>query len=101
MNGPRGSSVVRSLFDAALEDFERQTGIILAQHPLTEKLDTCNSVESITAALQEQAQVFRRSKGDGGKVVMCLKGVVRVLHSLSTSGVLGEGIGLVRRNSLT
>jgi hypothetical protein len=97
MSGPRGPSVVQSLFDAALEDFERKTWIVLAQHALFKKLETCDSVDSIITALQKQAQGFRQSKGDGGKVMKCLKGLVRVLHSLSTSGVLGEGIGLVRR----
>jgi len=35
--------------------------------------------------------------GDGGKVMTLLKRVVHVLNALSTSTMLGEGIGLVRR----
>ncbi|KAI0282661.1 hypothetical protein BC826DRAFT_274595, partial [Russula brevipes] len=95
MSNPLQQSVVQSLFDAALEEFERQTGTSLAQHPLAEKLETCDSTESITDALTEQAQDFRRFRGDGGKAMGCLKGVVHVLHSLSTDGVLGDGIGLL------
>jgi hypothetical protein len=92
-----GQSVVQSLFDAALEEFEKQTGTSLAQHPLAKKLETCHSIESITDALTEQAQEFRRFRGDGGKAMGCLEGVVSVFHSLCTDGVVGDGIGLVRR----
>jgi hypothetical protein len=103
MSDPQGpsESLFLSLFDAALEDFEKQTGASLARHPLAIKLDACKTVESINASLQEQAKAFRQFRGDDGKVTRCLKGVVRVLHKLSTTGVLGEGIGLVCRNSLT
>jgi hypothetical protein len=94
-NSPN-QSLVLSLFDTALEQFERQTGTSLAQHPLAKTLETCDSIESITDALTEQARDFRRFRGDGGKAMRCLEGVVHVLHSLSTDGVLGNGIGLVR-----
>jgi len=95
------ASGFQSLFEAALEKFERQTGTSLAQHPLAIKLDACQTVESIDAALQEQAQAFREFRGDDGKVIKYLKRVVHVLHTLSTSGVICEGISLVNRNSLT
>jgi hypothetical protein len=103
MSDPQGpsKSLSQSLFDAALEDYEKQTGTSLARHPLAIKLDACNTVESINASIQEQAKAFRQFRGDGGKVTRCLKGVVHVLHKLTTTGVLGEGIGLVRRSSLT
>ena len=100
LQGP-SKLVFQALFDAALEEFEKQTGTSLARHPLAIKLDACETVESINACLQEQAKAFRRFRGDDGKVTKCLKGVVHVLHKLSTTGVLGEGIGLVGRSSLT
>ena len=56
MNYRSGSSHLRVLFEAALEDFRQQTGIELTQHPLAERLQYYNSVESITAILCEQAQ---------------------------------------------
>jgi hypothetical protein len=67
MSDPPGQSVVQSLFDAALEEFEKQTGTSLARHPLAKKLETCHSIESITDALTEQAQEFRRFRGDERK----------------------------------
>ena len=97
MSDTPGPSVLQSLFDAALKEFETQTGTSLARHPLAIKLEACHTVESIDAALREQAEALRRFRGDDGKVMKCLKGVVNVLYTLSTSGVLGEGIGLVCR----
>ena len=48
------------LFEAALED-EKPTGVALAKHPLTKKLQDYDSVESITAVLREQTQVSSTS----------------------------------------
>jgi hypothetical protein len=36
-------------------------------------------------------------RGDDGRVMKSLKRAVHVLHALSTSTTLGEGIGLVRQ----
>jgi len=93
------SFVFRLLFENALNEYEAQTGISLVGHPFTAILDNCDSVESITAALENQAQAFHRFRGEDGKVMKFLKGVVLVLHSLSTSGVLGCAIGIVCKKS--
>jgi hypothetical protein len=94
MSQPSSSSF-RSLFNTAVQDYENQTGTKLAEHHLAKQIETCDSVESITAILQEQAQIFRKFKEDDGKVVKSLKCSVDVLYSLSISTVFGEGIGLV------
>ncbi len=52
------SSRFQAIFDSSLNDYERQTGITLAEHPLAKQLQTCQSVESITVLLQEQARAF-------------------------------------------
>jgi hypothetical protein len=99
MNQPSFSSF-RDLFNAALQDYEDQTGNRLVDHPFTKQLETCDSVDSITAVLQEQAQTFHDFRGDNGKLLKSLKSSVDVLYTLSISAVLGEGIGLVRPRSL-
>jgi hypothetical protein len=58
MSDQPGSSYLRVLFEAALEDYKQQTGIELAEHPLAECLQDSNTVESVTAILHEQAQDF-------------------------------------------
>ena len=84
MSEPSGS-ILRPLFDAALHNYEEQTGMKLIDHPLARQLESCNSVESITAVLQEQAQSFTEFRRDDGKVMKPLKRVVHVVHALSTS----------------
>ena len=89
------SPELRSLFEAALNEFENRTGTNLVQHQIIDKLVNCQSADSVIDVLQEQAQAFHNFRGDDGRVMAWLKQTVHVLHSLSTSGVLSEGVGLV------
>ena len=89
----------QDLFNAALQDYEDQTGTCLNSHPFSEKLEACDSVDSITAILQEQAQIVRKFKGDNGKLMKSLNCSVDLLYTLSTSTILGEGIGVVRQKT--
>ena len=101
MSHPDPSSSFQLLLGKALLDYEKQTGTKLADHSLAQQIETCDSVDSITLILEEQVQAFREFRGDDGKIMKSLKSVVRVLHTLSTSTALGEGIGLVvRRKTL-
>ena len=93
MSDPSQSSRFRALFEAALQDYQIQTGTTLVNHPLAEKLQNCNSVESVTAVLQEQARAFNEFLGDNGRITKSLKGIVSVLYTLSSSAA---SIGLVR-----
>jgi hypothetical protein len=97
---PSPSESFQLLFEAALQDYEKQTGMKLIDHPLARRLETCDSVYSITSILQEQAQAFRDFRGDDGKVMKSLKCAVHVLYTLSNSTALSEGVGLVRPNAL-
>ena len=93
----RPSSSFQDLFNAALQDYENQTETKLVEHPFAKQLEECDSVDSIVAILQEQAQTFRKFRGDDGKIMKSLKSSVDVLYTLSNSTILGEGIGLVCR----
>ena len=77
--------MLQSLFDTALRDYEEQTGMKLIEHPLARQLENCNSVESITAVIQEQARAFTELRRDEDKVMKPLERVVQVLHMLSTN----------------
>jgi len=89
MSQPSSSSF-HGLFNAALQDYENQTKTKLVEHPLAKKLEACDSVDSITAILQEQAQVFGGFRGDDGKIAKSLRSSVDVLYTLSNSTILGE-----------
>ena len=95
MSDQSGLSRLQVLFEAALQDYERQTGIPLAKHPLAEQLQNCDSVESVTAVLREQTQVFSEFRGRD-RVMGLLKNAVSVLYKLSATADLGQAIGLVR-----
>jgi hypothetical protein len=90
------SSSFQALFGAALQDYEKRTGISLVNHPFAKQLEECDSLDSITAILREQAKGFREFRGDNGKLMKSVKCSVDVLYILSISTVLGEGVGVVR-----
>ena len=93
------SARFQALFESALQDYQTQTGTILADHPLAQQLQNCDSVDSVTTVLQEQARAFSEFRGTDGNLMKSLKHVVSVLYTLSDSSVLGEAIGLVRRKA--
>ena len=95
MSDQSGSSRLRVLFEAALEDYRQQTGIELAKHPLAERLQYYNSVDSIIAILREQAQDFKELR-EKDKVLKPLKRVLTVLHLLPSAANFAQHIGLVR-----
>jgi hypothetical protein len=94
MSDQSGSSHLRVLFEAALEDYEHQTGIELAKHPLAERLQDGNSVESVTAILREQAQDFDKFR-EKDKILKPLKKVLSVLHGLSSAANFAQDVGMV------
>ena len=94
MSQPSSSSSFQGLFNAALQDYENQTKTKLVQHPLAKKLEACDSVDSITAILQEQAQIFGGFRDDE-KIMKSLRSSVDVLYTLFNNTILGEVIGLV------
>ena len=94
MSDQLGSSRLQALLDAALQDYEKQTGIVLAKHPLAEQLQNGDSVESITAVLVEQTQAFSEFQGKD-RVSRPLKMAASVLHRLSAAADFGQDIGLV------
>ena len=52
------SSYLRGLYEAALQNYEKQTGMALDKHPLAERLQDGDSVDSFTSVLREQTQAF-------------------------------------------
>jgi hypothetical protein len=80
-----------ALFESALQGYEKQTGIPLANHPLAEQLQNCQSVESVTSLLQEQARALSGFRGSD-KITKSLKGVVSTLSKVSATATLAIGM---------
>jgi len=89
------SSRLQVFLEAALEDYEKQTGIALIKHPLAERLYDCDSLESVTAVLAEQL----KDSGDfqlKPKLMKSLGNTLSLLHRLPYITNFGQDVGLVR-----
>jgi hypothetical protein len=95
------SSGLRAIFEFALHNYEKLSGITLANHSVTEQLQNCNSVESVTALLRSQARAFTRPEGSDGRIIKSLESAVSVLYTLSSNTAIAEAIDMVRQNALT
>ena len=94
-----GSSRFRALFECALQSYEKKAGVNLADHPLAMQLRSCDSVESITAFLQGQAQTLSGFEGRD-RAMDAIKRIVSILTRLSATASLAIDIGLVRLKAL-
>jgi hypothetical protein len=84
MSDHPGPARFQMLFEASLQDYEKQTDITLVEHPLAEQLQDCDSVESLTPILREH--LYARSEfQDGDRIVKLLDSAVSVLWKLSAS----------------
>ena len=81
------------VFDAALSDYTKQTGIDLATHPSTHTLQNCSSADAVFDLLQGRAKQFQAYRDGNRKLIDCLKPVVQVLHTVS--GILNEAAASV------
>ena len=96
MTDQSASSRLRVLFEAALNDYEKQTDITLEKHPLAEQLQHCYTAESVITFLQNQVCASSRYQGID-RIMDSLNGIVLVLYSLSASF---DNLGSVRPKML-
>jgi hypothetical protein len=94
MSQPSSSSTFQAIFNTALQDYKDKTGSSLVDHPFAKQFQECDSVESITTILEEQARIFREFR-DHGKLVNSLKCLVNILCSPFFTTVLDKGVGLL------
>ena len=89
------SSNLKSIFNAALKDYQQKTNNDLLSHQLTAELKSCKSATDILAVLNKQChlQEFIRSHTDGDSSKEWLNATLTVLCAFSDA--LGEGVGLV------
>src|SRR5579863_8187264 len=92
------SSNFQAIFDAALSDYAKQTGIDLPTHPSAQTLQNCDSADMILHLLQDKANQFQAYRNGNRKLINCLKPVVQVVHTVA--GILGEVATLVSPHRL-
>jgi hypothetical protein len=84
MSDHSGSAHLRVLYEASLQEYEKQTDITLANHPLAGQLQHCDSVESVTAILREELRAHSEFR-DGDRIIKLLNSIVSVLCTLSAT----------------
>lgn len=82
-------------FEVALQNYAKRTGVALAEHPLTEELRNCDSVDSVTSVLQ-QVGAFSRFR-ESNKVTKPIENIVSSLYRISAVTNLDQVVGLVCR----
>jgi hypothetical protein len=90
------SAHFQALFESALQAYEKRTGVSLARHPLAIKLQNCDSVESVTDLLQDQARAFGDLQ-ESDKIMKSIKATVSILSKLSSAAFLADAFDLVRQ----
>jgi hypothetical protein len=74
-------------FRVCLAGVQEKTGITLIEHPLAVQLQSCHSVESITAVLQDQIQASNDFGGDD-RIMKSIKSIISITSTLAVTAVL-------------
>jgi hypothetical protein len=83
----------QNIFNTALEAYKKKTKKDLLAHPLSAKLQDCDSPAAILSVLEELVQQFDQRRCRNERLRSCLSPIVNVVYSISTT--IGEGVGLV------
>ena len=92
------TSNYQSIFNNAIEAYRKKTKKDLLSHPLLDKLQNCDSPDTVLRLLYEQIPGFDQSHGADDKLTKWLNPTVNVLYTFS--GVIGGGIGLASPKKL-
>jgi hypothetical protein len=85
----------QSIFDNALQEYEKKTRQDLHSNPLFHRLQSCDSPDDIIAILRQQIPRFDQSPGgsSGGRLTKWLDPTVKVINAFSTT--IGGAVALV------
>ena len=81
------------IFDNALKAYKNKTGKDLASDPLTRKLESCNSPDTVRSLLRAQIPGFKQSGSSHDGSMKWLDPTVNVLYAFSST--IGGAVGLV------
>ena len=84
------SSDFQSIFNAALDAYERKTESNLLSHPLATQLQSCDSPTAILSAFQELIQQFDRRHGSDQRLTNWLGPTINVLYAFSATIASGK-----------
>ncbi|KAH9170745.1 hypothetical protein EDB89DRAFT_2243942 [Lactarius sanguifluus] len=87
------STSFATIFTAALNAYKQQTKRDLTSHPLSTRLQSCDSPSAILSMLRAQFRTFDRSQAANERWSKWLDPTVNVLCAFSVT--LGNGVGLI------
>ena len=90
------SSHFRTVFVAAIKEYETKTKTDLHTHPLATQLQSCNSSNDILAVLHDKVNEFDTSRSHNERLLSWLNPTINVLYAFSST--VGQGVGLVSLN---
>ena len=90
---PTSNPKFASIFNAALEKYNRKTKQDLASLSLLSRFQSCDSPEAILTVLREQTPEFNQSQSSDDRLTTWVTPTVNVLYSFSAT--LGGVVGLV------
>jgi len=93
------SSNFRTIFVAAIKEYEKKTKTDLLTHPLASQLQSCESSSDILAVLHSKVNEFDKTRSHNEKLSSWLNPTINVLYAFSAT--LGQGVGLVSLNLST
>jgi hypothetical protein len=82
-----------SIFNAALETYNRKTKKDLISHPLLPSLQSCDLPEAVLTVLQKQVPAFNEPQSSDDGLTKWVTPTVNVIYSFSET--IGQGVGLV------
>jgi fungal STAND N-terminal Goodbye domain len=91
-------SGLESIFDAALTQYAKQTGIDLTKCSFANKLHNCGSPDAVIQLLEEHTQDFKIFRDRGSKLVKWLRPLVQVVYLVS--GVFSQTTDIVSPEDL-
>jgi hypothetical protein len=96
-NQVSSSSNFQSVFDAALDAYDKKTESNLLTHPLAAQIQSCDSPTAILSVLQGLIQQFDRRRRSDERLANWLKPTINVLSAFSDT--IGRGVSIVSPNS--
>ncbi|KAN0130211.1 hypothetical protein V8E53_011968 [Lactarius tabidus] len=83
----------RTIFVAAIKEYEKKTKTDLHTHPLSTRLQSCNSSSDILAVLHDKVNEFDESRSHNERLSSWLNPTINVLCAFS--GTVAQGAGLI------
>ena len=95
-----GSSRFQVLLESALQVYQKNAGVILAdsRDPLFIQLQRCNSIDHISTLLKDKAQAFDDLQ-QRDRILKSIDATVSILTPISAVASVADGAGLVRQRS--